>query len=147
MVPVYRCPDGAVVPLYYVDNGDIPVKKIFNNVKAVASDFRMQVLMLMFSFQSAHAALPTTADPSNAPTDGNYIELIKGYAYDIVIVFGLVMGVMAFYVVAKNMIAVYGEIGTGKKTWGDMGMHGGMGVLLLVFVIYLLTEASTVIFT
>tara|TARA_R110001592_G_scaffold316364_1_gene592801 strand:+ start:37598 stop:37957 length:360 start_codon:yes stop_codon:yes gene_type:complete len=119
---------------------------MFKTVKAFASDFRLQVLMLMFSVQSAHAALPATAAPTNAAAQGNYIELIKGYAYDIVIVFGLVMGVMAFYVVAKNMIAVYGEIGTGKKTWGDMGMHGGMGVLLLVFVIYLLTEAAGVIF-
>ncbi len=122
------------------------INAIFATMVAFVTSLRTQVVLALFAAQAAHAELPTTADPTNAPADGNYIELIKGYAYDIVIVFGLVMGVMAFYVVAKNMIAVYGEIGQGKKTWGDMGMHGGMGVLLLVFVIYLLTEASTVIF-
>ena len=58
----------------------------------------------------------------------------------------VILGTIAFLAVAKNMIATYNEIGEGKKTWGDMGMHGGMGVLLLVFVVYLLTQAATVIF-
>jgi len=100
----------------------------------------------LFAISNVHAALPDTADPSNAAADGDYIGLLKGYAYDIGIVVGLVIGMIAFVAVAKNMIAVYNDIGAGKKTWGDMGMHGGMGVLLLVFVIYLLTEAASVIF-
>lgn len=95
---------------------------------------------------NVHAALPTTSDPSQAAADGDYIGLIKGYAYDIFLVIGLVLGTLAFIVVSKNMIATYSEIGQGKKTWGDMGMHGGMGVLLLVFVVYLLTEAAGVMF-
>ena len=95
---------------------------------------------------NVQAALPTTADPTNAPADGNYIDLIKGYAFDIGIVIGLIIGTVAFIVVANNMISTYKEIGDGKKTWGDMGMHGAMGVLLLVFVVYLLTEAAGVIF-
>jgi integrating conjugative element membrane protein (TIGR03745 family) len=102
--------------------------------------------LALVSTVSAQAALPTTAAPSNPGGSGDYIALLKGYAYDIGIVVGLVLGLMAFIVVAKNMIAVYNEIGTGKKTWGDMGMHGGMGVMLLVFVVFLLTEAATVIF-
>lgn len=94
----------------------------------------------------AEAALPTTADPTNAPSDGNYIELLKGYAFDIGIVVGLIVGTIAFLVVANNCIGVYKEIGTGKRTWGDLGSHGAFGVLLLVFVVYLLTEAASVIF-
>lgn len=99
-------------------------------------------IMLM---NASNAALPTTSNPSNNPASGDYIGLIKGYAFDIFIVIGLVLGTLAFITVSKNMIATYNEIGAGKRTWGDMGMHGGMGVLLLVFVIYLLTEAATVI--
>jgi integrating conjugative element membrane protein (TIGR03745 family) len=95
---------------------------------------------------TASAALPDTADPTNAAADGDYIGLIKGYAFDIFIVIGLVLSTLAFIVVSKNMIATYNEIGAGKKTWGDMGMHGGMGVLLLVFTVYLLTEAAGVMF-
>ncbi|MCP4974612.1 MAG: TIGR03745 family integrating conjugative element membrane protein [Maribacter sp.] len=91
------------------------------------------------------AALPTTSNPSTNPAAGDYIGLLKGYAFDIFIVVGLVLGTLAFIVVSKNMIATYSEIGQGKKTFGDLGMHGGIGVLLLVFVIYLLTEAAVVI--
>ena len=101
---------------------------------------------VMPAVTSVQAALPTTAAPSNAAADGDYIGLLKGYAFDIGIVLALVLGTIAFIAVAKNMIAVYNEIGAGKKTWGDMGMHGGMGVLLLVFVVFLLTEASGIIF-
>ena len=95
---------------------------------------------------NVQAALPTTADPTNAPADGNYIDLIKGYAFDIGIVVGLIIGSIAFIVVANSMISTYKEIGDGRKTWGDMGMRGAMGVLLLVFVVYLLAEAASVIF-
>jgi integrating conjugative element membrane protein (TIGR03745 family) len=77
----------------------------------------------------AEAALPTT-----------------GYAFDIGIVVGLIVGTIAFLVVANNCIGVYKEIGTGKRTWGDLGSHGAFGVLLLVFVVYLLTEAASIIF-
>lgn len=105
------------------------------------------VLTLSALFASSvQAALPTTADPTNAGAQGNYIDLLKGYAFDIGIVIGLIIGTVAFIVVANNMIGTYKDIGDGKKTWGDMGMHGAMGVLLLVFVVYLLTEAAGVIF-
>lgn len=104
------------------------------------------VSFMFFAVSSAHAALPETADPSKAAAEGDYIGLLKGYAFDIAIVLGLVLGTIAFLAVAKNMVAVYNDIGAGKKTWGDMGMHGGMGVLLLVFVVYLLTEAAGIIF-
>jgi len=101
---------------------------------------------LLLTVTNAYAALPDTADPSNAASDGDYIGLIKGYAFDVAIVLGLVLAVVAFLAVASNMISVYNEIGTGRKTWGDMGMHGGMGVLLLVFVVYLITESAGIIF-
>jgi len=102
--------------------------------------------MTLLGASTVQAALPATAAPTNAAAAGDYIGLIKGYAFDIAIVLGLILGTIAFLTVAKNMVAVYADIGAGKRTWGDMGMHGGMGVLLLVLVIYLITEASTVIF-
>lgn len=120
------------------------MKQFFSNAKSKLN--AAVTFASLFAISNVHAALPDTADPSNAAADGDYIGLLKGYAYDIGIVVGLVIGMIAFIAVAKNMIAVYNDIGAGKKTWGDMGMHGGMGVLLLVFVIYLLTEAAAVIF-
>jgi integrating conjugative element membrane protein (TIGR03745 family) len=114
--------------------------------KKIASAKIALSTIALLGASTVHAALPATAAPSNAAAAGDYIGLIKGYAFDIAIVLGLILGTIAFLTVSKNMVAVYAEIGAGKKTWGDMGMHGGMGVLLLVMVIYLITEASTVIF-
>ena len=99
--------------------------------------------IVMAAATSANAALPTTAAPTNAAADGDYIGLLQGY---IGILLGLAIATIAFIVVSSNMIGVYKEIGAGKKTWSDMGMHGGMGVLLLVFVVFLLTEAAAIIF-
>lgn len=123
------------------------MKNIIKTGKMKMAAARIAISTLALAGASTiHAALPATAAPTNAPAAGNYIELIKGYAFDIAIVLGLILGTIAFLTVSKNMIAVYNEIGAGKKTWGDMGMHGGMGVLLLVLIIYLLTEAATIIF-
>ena len=119
---------------------------IKNGKKKMAAAKIAVTTLALVGATSVQAALPSTAAPSNAAAAGDYIGLIKGYAFDIAIVLGLLLGTIAFLTVSKNMIAVYAEIGAGKKTWGDMGMHGGMGVLLLVMVIYLITEASTVIF-
>ena len=95
---------------------------------------------------NVHAALPDIAGPENAAADGNYIQLGKGYAYDILIVVSLIIGMVSFLVVSKNMIGIYAEIGKGKAEWGDMGAHGAAGVTLLILVVFLLTEASTIIF-
>lgn len=123
------------------------MKEMFVTSKNKLAAMKMAIAtMFLFAFSNAQAALPDTADPTNAAADGDYIGLLKGYAFDIAIVLGLILGTIAFLAVAKNMVAVYNDIGAGKKTWGDMGMHGGMGVLLLVFVVYLLTEAAGIIF-
>ncbi len=118
----------------------VPIHQKCGRAKAVIAT------TMLLGVSNAQAALPTTAAPTNAAADGDYIGLLQGYAYDIGIVIGLVLGLLAFLAVAKNMIAIYNEIGSGKKTWGDMGMHGGMGVLLLVFVVFLLTEAAGIVF-
>lgn len=121
-------------------------KFIQNSNRKVKAGVAMAMTLVAFNSSNVFAALPDTADPSNAAADGDYIGLLKGYGYDIAIVIGLFLATIAFIVVARNVVGIYSEIGAGKKTWGDMGMHGGMGVLLLVFVVYLLTEAAAIIF-
>lgn len=96
------------------------------------------------AFATSPSGLPTTAPPSTGAST-NYIDMIQGYALDIFIVAGLLIGTVAFIMVARNVVQVYGEIADGRKSWGDMGSHAIAGVLLLVFVIYMLTEASTIL--
>lgn len=123
------------------------MKTLISSTKQHASKFRNTLGIALISLAgSAQAALPQTSNPSQQVSQGDYLGLIKGYGYDIGIIVGLFIATIAFIVVAKNVIGVYSEIGQGKKTWGDMGMHGAMGVLLLVFVVYLVTEAAKIIF-
>lgn len=101
---------------------------------------------LMLATVNAQAALPTTTATSQTAADStDYIAVIKGYAFDIGIAAGLILGTMAFIVVVKNAVGTYSEIANGKKTWGDLAMHGGMGVLLLAFCVFMLNEAAKVL--
>jgi len=89
--------------------------------------------------------LPTTAPPSRTTASGDYIALMQNYAYDIFLFIGLAVATVTFFAVAKNTIGAYGEVQDGKGTWGQVGMQFGIGVLLLVFVVFLLTEAAGVL--
>ena len=94
---------------------------------------------------NAMAQLPTTAPPSRGSTAGTYIQLMQDYAYDIFLFIGLAVATLAFFAVSKNVIGAYGEVQDGKGTWGQLGVNFGAGVLLLVFVVFLLTEAAAIL--
>lgn len=93
----------------------------------------------------ALAALPTVSNPSRGDPGDNFIKLMQDYAFDILVVAGLLIGTIAFLRVCANMVGVYGEIHEGKKKWSDMGSHAMAGVLLLVFVVFMLTKAAAVL--
>jgi len=93
----------------------------------------------------ARADLPTQAAPSRGGSDGNYIELMQNYAYDAFIFIGLVIATLAFFVVAKNTIGAYSEVQDGRGTWGQVGLHFGAGALLLIFAVFLITEAAAIL--
>lgn len=90
------------------------------------------------------SGLPAISPPSTGNTT-NYIDLIQGYALDAFVVMGLIIGTVAFIMVSKNVVKVYGEIGDGKAEWGDMGAQLVGGVLLLVFVVFMLIQAQSVL--
>ena len=95
---------------------------------------------------SVSAQLPAQAVPdSGAVRAGNIMDAVKFYAKDIFIVAGLVIATVVFIIVTTNAIAVYKEIRDGRRTWGDLGMHAGAGAVLIVFVVFLLTQAQNII--
>jgi len=104
------------------------------------------VALLQAHVLSAFAQLPAQADPdSGAVRPGNIIDAIKFYAKDILLVAGLIIATVVFIIVTTNAIAVYKEIRDGRRTWGDLGMHAGAGAVLIVFVVFLLTQAQDII--
>jgi integrating conjugative element membrane protein (TIGR03745 family) len=113
-----------------------------------ASRARAGVLVVAAAAWAANvsAQLPTQADPdSGAVRPGNIIDAVKFYAKDIFLVAGLIIATVIFILVTTNAIAVYKEIRDGRRTWGDLGMHAGAGAVLIVFVVFLLTQAQDII--
>ncbi len=93
----------------------------------------------------ARAALPTTAPPTRSADDGNFIQLLQNYAYDIGIFAGLALALVVFFIVIKNTIVAYNDIPNGRSTMGAVAMQAGVGVLLMVFIMFLLTEAAGIL--
>jgi integrating conjugative element membrane protein (TIGR03745 family) len=104
------------------------------------------LIKLQVLANGALAQLPTQADPdSGTIRDGNIIDAVKYYAKDIFLVAGLIIATVIFILVTTNAISVYKEIRDGRRTWGDLGMHAGAGAVLIVFVVFLLTQAQDII--
>lgn len=90
------------------------------------------------------AGLPTMQAPSRGDSTG-IMQTIKNHAYDAVILAGLFIGVIGFLKVAASLLSTYGEIQDGKKKWSDLGMSALVGAILLVVLIWLITEASKIL--
>ena len=101
-------------------------------------------LLILCSYD-LQAALPTPVAPSNAPTAGNWLELIKGYSKDAGLVIGLLLAVVAFLWIAWITISKFNEARTGRAEWGEVGLTAVVAAGVMVFISYLLTEASNVI--
>jgi len=122
----------------------------FRSLPSLRRIFHLKSLALIALLQgyalSAFAQLPAQADPdSGAVRPGNIIDAIKFSAKDIRLVAGLIIATVVFIIVTTNAIAVYKEIRDGRRTWGDLGMHAGAGAVLIVFVVFLLTQAQDII--
>jgi len=90
------------------------------------------------------AALPGMEVPSRGEGK-NLIETLQNYGYDIVSLLALAISAAAFCGVAYHAYSSYSEVQTGKKTWGQFGLTCGVGALLLVIVIWLLTKGIGVL--
>lgn len=93
---------------------------------------------------SVRADLPTMEDPSRGKGSG-IMDTLKNYGYDIVILLSLGICAVGFLVVANSCITTYSEIQAGRKQWKDLGAMAGVGAILLVIIIWLLTQAGEVL--
>ncbi len=95
--------------------------------------------------ESALAALPTPVAPSTGAPNGNWLNLMQGYAKDAGLVIGLIIAVAMFLWMCWILIAKFNEARAGKSDWGEVGVVAVVGVGVMIFISYLLTEASNVI--
>jgi len=91
------------------------------------------------------AALPTPVAPTTAPTAGNWLEFVSYYFDDAITAIGLILAGSAFIWVAWTLIAKFNEARSGKAEWGEIGLLVLAGGSIIVFIVYMVNEASLVI--
>ena len=102
-------------------------------------------LVLMAVSLGAWGALPTPVPPSTGPADGNWLDLIKGYIKDGGLVLGLAISVIGFLWIAYIGLSKFNEARTGRAEWAEVGLVAIVGGAVLLFAVFLLNEAATVI--
>lgn len=93
---------------------------------------------------AANADLPTTEAPSRGE-GGGIIEMIQNYGYDAIMLIALILCAVGFLGVSYHSFTTFGEVQTGRKTWGQFGSVVAVGGVLLVLVIWLVTKASEIL--
>ena len=94
--------------------------------------------------QTAQAVLPPQENPSRGQGAG-IIETLQNYGYDIVLLVALLVIAVMFVGVCYHAYNAYSEIHTNRRTWGDFGLTVGVGAVLLVIGIWLLTTATGIL--
>jgi integrating conjugative element membrane protein (TIGR03745 family) len=117
----------------------------FKQAIRVTGDKAAQVLALagLGMSQAFAQGLPTMDAPSQG-SGGGLMSTLQGYIYDGAILIGLVLCVIAFFVVASSCVASFKEARE-RETWGKFAVTVMVGVLLVVAVIWLATEAAPIL--
>jgi integrating conjugative element membrane protein (TIGR03745 family) len=114
-------------------------------LKTLMNMFGFVVLGCLLSIKSALAALPTPVAPSTGAPAGDWLGLIEGYAKDAGLVLGLVLALAMFMWIAWASLSSFNDGRTGKTEWGSVGLVVVVAVGIMIFVSFILTEASNVI--
>lgn len=119
--------------------------KAIAGMQHLRTQFALMVMTLLAS-NMAQAALPKVANPtSGAPTAGDYVGTGQAYLKDILVLGGLGLSTICFLLVVKNIMSTYNKVADNQATMGQVAVHAGVGVMLLVFVAFLATEAATIL--
>src|SRR3546814_16761231 len=74
------------------------------------------------------------------------METIRNYGYDIIMLVALLVVASMFIGVCYHAYGTYAEIHPGRKTWGQFGLTVAIGAVLLVICLWLLTEATGILY-
>lgn len=102
--------------------------------------------LAMLGYTHVYAVLPAQSPPSTAPSSGtNFLDFIKYYAKDAFFVVALLIMTYGLVQVAGKIFGMYGDLSSGKVTWGDIGGAAVGGATILLFGVVLTTAAVAII--
>ncbi len=104
----------------------------------------ISALYVLAAFE-VQAALPTATPPSTGAGAGNWLKLIEGYFKDAGLVVGLGIAVAAFLWISWITVSKFNDARKGQAEWGEVGLTAIVAAGVMVFISFLLTEASTTI--
>ena len=90
--------------------------------------------------------LPTVAPPSSTPSSTtNWIAWVQAYGKDALVLAGLLVMAYGLVQVVGKIMSMYGELSSGRITWGDIGGAAVGGSAILLFGVVLLTAGAAIL--
>jgi len=103
-------------------------------------------VLCLVSYQ-AMAAMPTAVDSgaSGAATSGDWLALLTGYFDKGTDLIAWGVAILGFIVLAVVTLGKFNDARKNKAEWSEVGLTAGVGVVILLFMVFLATEATKVI--
>ncbi|MHA7594362.1 TIGR03745 family integrating conjugative element membrane protein [Pantoea agglomerans] len=109
-----------------------------------AARLRATLLILPLVAGQARAGLPSVQQPTTGGGGGLW-NTWMGYAKMGGLALGLLVCVGAFMAVAHAVITSFHDVRKGKGTWTELILYSVVGIILILVVIYLATQAADII--
>jgi len=95
----------------------------------------------------AMATMPKAVDSggSGAATSGDWLALLTGYLDKGTDLIAWGVAILGFIVLAVVTLGKFNEARKGKAEWAEVGLTAGVGAVILLFMVFLATEATKVI--
>ena len=93
------------------------------------------------------AAMPTAVDSgsSGAATSGDWLALLTGYLDKGTDLIAWGVAILGFIVLGVVTLGKFNEARKGRAEWSEVGLTAGVGTVILLFMVFLATEATKVI--
>ncbi len=108
-----------------------------------SAPFVLIAMALGLAVEPAFAVLPTVVTPTGV-SSGDYLGMSGDFIKKALLLMGLVIAAAGFTVVAGGAIGRFNEYRIGKAEMGAVASYVVLGALLLLIIVYLLTEAAGV---
>ena len=92
------------------------------------------------------AAMPTAVDSgASGAASGDWLALLTGYLDKGTDLIAWGVAILGFVVLAVVTLGKFNEARKNKAEWSEVGLTAGVGVVILLFMVFLATEATKVI--